>query len=122
MTRLATLVTLAGLILGAVPTVSAARCPSACKNLLQTQFRACRATCPRHRRGHACRLACSAELKAKRATCRVATNPTPPGCGRAITTTTTTNTTTTLTLVDDCCTWPAPTCGGTCASGRICTV
>ena len=93
MTRIAGLVALAGSILAVVPTASAARCPNDCKHLLKTELRTCRAACPKRRPGKPCRSGCFAAFKVDKATCKAATNPTPPDCGRTTTTTTTTTST-----------------------------
>lgn len=99
MTR--SLVALAALLTATPVTAFAARCPRECRHLLKDEWRTCRAVCPRHRPGHDCRAACVAAFKGDRATCKAATNPTPPNCGET-TTTTSTSTSTSTTLGSGC--------------------
>jgi hypothetical protein len=86
---------LAAVFVAAGLTVSPAlaTCGKDCKTLIKTEFKACKTACPKGSAGKACK-ACSDEKKADVATCKTATNPTPPSCGETTTTTTTTSTTT----------------------------
>src|SRR5262245_12047843 len=108
MTRVTTLVTLAALLTAASLPALAARCPHECRHLLKGDLSTCRAVCPKHRPGRACRSACFVEFKAQKVTCKAATNPTPPECGAM--------------GYNSCCNSPAPTCGGTCPDGEVCGV
>src|SRR5437016_3973038 len=83
---------------GFVGSPALAKCGKACKQLIATEFTACKSACPRRRAGKACRKACRHEKKSSRKACAAATSPTPPGCGRMTTTTTTLVTTRSTTV------------------------
>jgi hypothetical protein len=72
---------LLGMSLGGAPAM--AKCPAACKQQLRTEFKGCKAACPKGSAGKTCKATCRAEKKSDAASCKQATNPTPPGCGEA---------------------------------------
>src|SRR6266699_165456 len=86
---LACLFTTALIAAGLVGSPALAKCGKDCKQLIATEFKACKSACPRRRAGKACRKACRHEKKAKGRACKAATSPTSPGRGRMTTTTTT---------------------------------
>ncbi len=92
-------VAVAALVLGAslAPSPALAKCKKECKTLIVNGFRACKKACPKKKPGRTCRATCSTQFNSDKATCRSATNPTPPSCG-ATTTTTTTASTSTITF------------------------
>src|SRR2546426_772232 len=90
---LACLLTTALIAAGFVGSSALAKCGKDCKQLIATEFKACKSACPRRRAGKACRKACRDEKKANGKACKAATSPTPPDCGRMTTTTTTLGTT-----------------------------
>jgi len=84
-----TLSVVAGLVIVGLMAVPAhAKCGKDCKQAITSNFRACKAACPKRKPGKSCRAACGASRRADRTTCRTATNPTPPNCGASTTTTT----------------------------------
>src|SRR5438067_7353235 len=83
---------------GFVGSPALAKCGKACKQLIATEFTACKSACPKRRAGKACRKACRHEKKSSRKACTAATSPTPAGCGRMTTTTTTLVTTRSTTV------------------------
>src|SRR2546425_7986591 len=94
---LACLLTTALIAAGLVGSPALAKCGKDCKQLIATEFKACKSACPERRAGKACRKACRHEKKASGKACKAATSPTPPGCGRTTRTTTSTTTTTLVT-------------------------
>src|SRR5438094_3867314 len=95
---LACLLTTALIAAGLVGSPALAKCGKDCKQLIATEFKACTSACRRRRAGKACRKACRHEKKANAKTCKAATSPTPPDCGRMTTTTTTLATTRSTTV------------------------
>jgi hypothetical protein len=87
------------LAVGLLPSPAQAKCRKDCKQTLAGKFKACKSACPKRKPGKACRAACTAAFKTDKATCRGATNPTPPNCGASTTTTTTPASGTTTTTV-----------------------
>lgn len=89
---------LAAFAVASAAVASAGRCPGDCRAALKAEARSCRAACPKRRPGKKCRAACARDLKARRITCKTATDPTPPECGATTTTTAVIVTTTTTTI------------------------
>jgi hypothetical protein len=101
---------------GLSPSPALAKCGKDCKVQIKTEFKACKAACPKAKAGKDCKHSCKTTKRGGLAACRVATNPTPPECGRTtIPTTTTTSigaTTSTTTSTGGGCTSAGHTCGG----------
>src|SRR5438876_2174961 len=95
---LACLLTTALIAAGLVGSPALAKCGKDCKQLIATEFKACKSACRRRRAGKACRKTCTHEKKANGKACKAATSPTPPDCGRMTTTTTTLATTRSTTV------------------------
>jgi hypothetical protein len=75
------LVLLAGAVLMVAPAGAKSNCGKDCRKQILTEFKSCRASCPKGMAGKACRKACSLEHKSDLTSCRSAVNPTPPQCG-----------------------------------------
>ena len=73
---------LAAVVLGAGLLVSQAhaKCPRGCKAQIRTEFKTCKAACPKGKAGSDCKKACKTTRKDETARCKAATNPTPPTC------------------------------------------
>jgi hypothetical protein len=111
---------LAVLLVLAGPTapLAHARCTKDCRKQIGSEFKACKTACGKDK---VCKDACRGEKKADAVTCKTATNPTPPDCGRTTTTTSATMTTTTTPR----CHFEAATndCKGGCPlTGQQCTL
>ncbi|HYR95981.1 MAG TPA: hypothetical protein VEM57_04555 [Candidatus Binatus sp.] len=77
-----TLAWFAAIVFGAGLMVSPAlaKCSKECKAQLRTEFKNCKAACPKGKPGKTCRTDCKTDKKEDAAKCKAATNPTPPGC------------------------------------------
>ena len=71
---------LAALVLaaGLAPSSALAKCSKDCKQLIHSDFKACKTSCAKH--DGTCKHACRMTTKAARTACKQATNPTPPSC------------------------------------------
>jgi hypothetical protein len=83
--RSAVTLAMAALMLGisAIGAPALAKCPKGCKTAIATEFKSCKAACPKGSAGKACKTTCRQEHSADKKACKAATNPTPPTCGEA---------------------------------------
>jgi hypothetical protein len=70
-----------GAVLVAGSVLAKSNCRKDCRHQLITDFKTCKASCPKGKAGKDCRKACVDEHKSDLADCKAAVNPMPPTCG-----------------------------------------